>query len=349
MSVILLSRGALRHNLNLIREAAGGADSFDAPRIAAVLKDNAYGHGLREMASLCAENDVRFAIVRFLSEAETIAEFFDEILILAENPNNFSRFRENFSFAINDFSAIAALPRGAKIHLKIDSGMHRNGVAIANLDRVIADVADRGAILRGVFSHLRSADVLSAELFWQEKNFEAARELVLRNCADRGIDRPLFHLHASAGIFRSDRVAKYDLIRPGIAIYGYADLQFPFFKPPLKPVLSLWADRLAARELRIGDRAGYGGVFEAALPIRAATYDVGYGDGFLRLNGSEGYKTASGETVLGRVSMDNMIIASDAPRVCVLYDAERLAKARGTISYEVLVRLNPLIERAIVD
>ncbi len=141
---------------------------------------------------------------------------------------------------------------------------------------------------------------------------------------------------------------RYDRVRPGIAIYGYGDLPAALGVRDLKPVLSLWGDRLSSRTLQRGDRVGYGGVFVAPEEMVVSTYDVGYGDGFLRLNGQEGYTTPAGRRVLGRVSMDNMSIEGEADHLCVLGDADHLARLRGTISYEVLVRLSPAIRRVVV-
>ncbi|MDR1911976.1 MAG: alanine racemase [Helicobacteraceae bacterium] len=340
MSLIRLSSSAFVRNLSLLRDRAANAE------IAAVLKDNAYGHGLSEMAALCAQNGVKYAIVRNRDEAKAIAPLFDEVLILADEPSDDAA--QNVSFALNDERAASIWASKTRVHLKIDGGMHRNGVAPNAIERTIETLWERGLILRGVFSHLRSADVLSSEFFWQEKNFALTRERIVALCDRRAMPRPLFHLRASAGAFRAKTSESYDLIRPGIALYGYCDLDFPFEKPPLKPVLSLWAHRIARRELTPRDRVGYGGVFEATGDLKAGIYDVGYGDGFLRLNGLEGYKTPEGKRLLGRVSMDNMAIEGDDELICVLDDAQKLAKLRATISYEVLVRLSANIKREIV-
>lgn len=324
----------------MLRARAGGAE------IAAVLKDNAYGHGLKEIAALCSENGVKYAVVRNQNEAKAIAPLFDEILVLADEPT--SDAPRNASFALNDERNALKWASETRVHLKIDCGMRRNGVAIDAAERTIETALGRGLILRGVFSHLRSADALSTELFWQEKNFGKIRAIVEKICAKNGIDPPKFHLYNSAALLRNKNADPYDLVRVGIALYGYCDLSRPFDRADLKPVLSLWGDRISRRDLRSGDRVGYGGVFEAKNDFAASVYDVGYGDGFLRLDGFEGYETPEGKRVLGRVSMDSMTIEGDGDRVCVLNDAEKLARLRGTISYEVLVRLNPDITREIV-
>lgn len=339
MALIRLSKNALFHNLSILKAKAGRA------QVAAVLKDNAYGHGLSETATLCAQADVRWAVVRTLEEARRICALFEHILVLADHPAG--DLPANVHFALNDAIHVKQWPSGTKVHLKVDSGMHRSGISPADLGAVLAAIADRDLELTGVFSHLKSADELSTELGWQERNFAQIRAGVENFCRERRLENPLFHLYNSAATLRQQSADGYDLVRPGIALYGYCDLGAPFDAHTLKPVLSLWADRLSTRTVAAGERIGYGGVFEAQKPLIASAYDIGYGDGFLRLNGSEGYVTPEGKRLLGRVSMDNVVIEGDAEQICLMDNADILAKLRGTISYEALVRLNPALPRKI--
>lgn len=253
MALIKLSKNALFHNLSLLTAKAGAA------QVAAVLKDNAYGHGLIETATLCAEYKIRWAVVRTLAEARQIDALFEHILVLADRPAG--EVPANVHFALNDAIGVREWPAGTRVHLKIDSGMHRNGIAPADLNAVLSAVVDRGLRLTGVFSHLKSADELSTELCWQEKNFAQIRAETESFCRAQELDRPLFHLYNSAATLRQKNADGYDLVRPGIALYGYCDLKTPFDPHGLKPVLSLWADRLSIRQIAKGDRIGYGGGF----------------------------------------------------------------------------------------
>ncbi|GHV07946.1 alanine racemase [Campylobacterota bacterium] len=341
MSLVKLNKAALFHNISVLQERAGTA------RIAAVLKDNAYGHGLAPIAALCAEAGIRAAVVRTAKDAEAIAPLFGEVLALADLPSAAGN-APNVSFALNDRGAIAHFGAGAAAHIKIDSGMHRNGIDIADLENAMAELTDRGVAVRGVFSHLRAADVLSSEFFWQEKNFAAARKRVLSICERRNLPKPAFHLYNSAALLRSRHAHEFDLVRPGIALYGYSDLPALFNPPPLKPVLSLWADRISRRAMKSGFRVGYGGVGRIDGDAAASVYDIGYGDGFLRLNGTEGYRTPCGKRLLGRVSMDSVIVEGSEEQICLMDNAETIAALRGTISYEALVRLDAGIRRVVV-
>ncbi|MCG3719622.1 alanine racemase, partial [Aliarcobacter butzleri] len=111
---------------------------------------------------------------------------------------------------------------------------------------------------------------------------------------------------------------------------------------------SLWASRLSTRILKKGQSVGYGGTFTATEDMLVSTYDVGYGDGFLRLNERKSYTTPKGYKVLGRVSMDNLSLNTDDEKVCIFDDVRELAKIHDTITYEITTTLNPNIEKEIV-
>ncbi len=332
MAHIKIDRSALLHNLDLITRRAGGKE-----RVAAVLKDNAYGHGLEIMAGMLQEYGITKAVVRTQEEARRIASFFSDIIILADMPE-----ADGFSYAINDLEQLRSAPQGAKIELKVDSGMHRNGIRAEELEKAFRLIQEREVELVGVFTHFRSADELSGELFWQVESWKKIKEAVRRLCQEHGISQPRFHSANSATLFRYGVID--DFARVGIAMYGYLEIDTVFEQPPLRPVLSLWAKRLATRRLALGERVGYGGTFAAMQPMEVSTYDVGYADGIFRVLRS----CAAGE-VLGRVSMDNLSLAGKADEVCIIEDAKEMAHQLGTISYEVLVKLSPQIPRVVTQ
>ncbi len=329
MAYIILDKQALAHNLQLIAQKAGGKE-----KIAAVLKDNAYGHGLKIFATLLKEWGVTKAVVRTIAEAMVIQNIFEDIIVLADIPDRLYP----FSFAVNDLEALEHFPPKSMIELKIDTGMHRNGIAIEQIEEAIGRIVGKGLRLRGAFTHFRSADVLGSELFWQELNWQEAKGRIERACRSYTIARPRLHSQNSAALFRQG--PKDDFARVGIAMYGYLEMDRVFEQPPLEPVLSLWAKRLSKRRLKKGERVGYGGVFEATKDMVVSTYDVGYGDGIFR---SQRY--TKDKEILGRVSMDSIVVEGDEKEICVFDDAKELAHSLGTISYEVLVKLNPSIAR----
>ena len=112
--------------------------------------------------------------------------------------------------------------------------------------------------------------------------------------------------------------------------------------------MSLWASRLATREIKKGQSVGYGGTFTADKDMTVSTYDLGYGDGFLRLNERNSYTTPKGYKVLGRVSMDNLSLNTKDENVCIFDDVNVLAKVHDTITYEITTTLSPFIKKEIV-
>ena len=340
MSLIKLSQGALDANIKEILKKS------PIEKVYAVLKDNAYGHGLLEFGEMCANGGILNAIVRDKKEALWLSKYFQNILCLAELQEFDAP--ENVHFAINSFAILKDAPSGSKIHLKVDSGMHRNGVAPNELIAALELAYSKKIDICGVFSHLRSADELSSESFWQEKNFLDIKKTVIEFCKARGIKIPIFHLQNSAGLFRSGSLGEFDAVRVGIALYGYLDMPKACEKPNLKPVLSLWADKISSRSLKNGQAVGYGATGKINCDSVVSVYDIGYADGFMRVKCDSEYILPNGSRLIGRVSMDNICVDGDEESVCVFDNAERLAKRYNTISYEILTRLNPSIKRVIV-
>jgi len=340
MSRIEIKEDALKFNIAAISKKA------PVDKVYAVLKDNAYGHGLVEFGALCAKNGIKNAVVRDTNEALRICDKFANILVLAECVD--FAVNENISYAINSIEAIDKIPVGANVQLKVDSGMHRNGVCRIDLQTALEKIVASKLNLVGVFSHLRSADELSTESFWQEKNFLDIKKTVTLFCEGRGFKRPLFHLQNSAGLFRSGSLGEFDMARVGIALYGYLDMPSAVGLPDLRPVMSLWADKIASRDLKAGQAVGYGATGKIYADTVVSTYDIGYADGFFRIKADGDYILPNGSRLVGRVSMDNICVESADESVCVFDDAAKLAKRYNTISYEVLARLNPSIKRVVV-
>lgn len=334
MGTIRLSREALNHNLDIIAQQVGAKD-----KIALVLKDNAYGHGARLIAQAAQEYGITQAVVRLESEALEIAEFFDRILILGDIP---AKVHPSFSYAINALEQIEAFPRGSRVELKIDTGMHRNGISIGELECAFERMAQRGLDCIGVMSHFRSADTLSSEWFWQARAFEGVKEKASALASTYGWS-PRFHISNSAGAFRSAG-CEHDLVRVGIALYGCLQMDRTLPQPELKPVLSLWGTKIATRILKAGERVGYNGIYEASADEEISTYDLGYANGLNRL-ASNRYMTPEGVALRGRISMDSAAFATNAKELLIFNNANDYACAVGTIGYEILACLDKDLKR----
>ena len=334
MATITINKENFYHNLNQIALKTGSVD-----KIAIVLKDNAYGHGLEMMASLSSEFGIKHAVVRSMDEANSIKALFQTVLVLGDRAVK----EDTCSFALNCLEEIDRAENGARVELKVDTGMHRNGIKPEALDTALQMIRNRGLELVGVMTHFRSADEMGSELFWQQKQFETVKDTV----QEAGFVNVRFHSHNSAAILRSKTFGE-DLVRVGIGAYGYNELPAAFDEVTLKPVLSLYAKKIATRTLKRGERVGYGGDFEAPETMTVSTYDLGYGDGWCRGDSLHPYMTAEGLPVLGRVSMDFIILESEKDEVVIMDDAQKAAGQFATISYEITTALSPQIRRIVV-
>jgi alanine racemase len=340
LAKILLNKKNLFYNLGVISEHAKSKD-----KVAIVLKDNAYGHGILEIATIASEFGIKKAVVKTLNEALIIEKLFDYILILAEK--TFHTYSHTFHIALNSLKQIDNLPKNCNVHIKVDTGMHRNGISPQELEEAILGLYKKDIHITGVFTHHKSADELSTDFFWQNTVFSRVKEDVKRICEKLLLPLPAFHSCNSAALFRHTNFDE-DMARVGIASYGYLDNANVFKFPKLKPVLSLWAQKLSTRVLKKGQSVGYGGTYTACEDITVSTYDIGYGDGFLRLNERCEYTTPEGYKVLGRVSMDNLSLNTDDENVCIFEDVNTLAKIHDTITYEITTTLSPNIKKEIV-
>jgi len=332
VSFIEISKKNYFHNLDILCDKLGSKE-----RLAVVLKDNAYGHGLVIMAKLSSEYGITKVIVRTSDEAKQVESYFESIIILVPNSNEENN--PKYHFVINNVSQIGNLPTDSKVHLKIDTGMHRSGIENNELEIAYKLIEKNSLIIKGVMTHFRSADELSSELFWQQKNWQEIKEKISILTQKYNFEIPLFHSANSAALLR---VSTYedDLARCGIATFGYHQMPSCYEMPKLKPVLSLWAEKITTRDLKAGQRVGYSGAFKAPKDMKISTYDIGYGDGFFR-HCNQGI-------FLGKVSMDSCAIEGNAQKVCILDNASEIANRFDTISYDILVKLSPMIKRVIV-
>jgi len=333
MASIKLSREALIYNLDIIAHQVGGKD-----KIAVVLKDNAYGHGAVMVAEEVSKYGVKNAVVRLEREAVEIAEYFERVLILADTPDQTD---QKFTYAVNSLEAIALFPRGTQVELKIDTGMHRNGIFPAALSEAFERMAAGGLVCSGVFTHFRSADTLSSEWYWQRRTYDTVKTEAAELSKQYGWNLR-FHASNSAGAFRAH--CSDDMVRVGIALYGCLEMELTLPQPDLKPVLSLWGDKIATRLLKKGERVGYNGIYEATEDEVISTYDLGYANGLDRL-ASNRYVTPEGIALRGRISMDNAAFSSDADTLLIFDNANDYARAVGTIGYEILACLDKDLKR----
>ncbi|HXD18041.1 MAG TPA: alanine racemase [Vicinamibacterales bacterium] len=371
---------ALQANFRAIREFLTSGATLKGlprkvPRIIAVVKANAYGHGSERVAlaleaagaDLLACADIEEAIVLRRAGVRTPILIFGALSVSDLD----GLFEFSLTPTISTPSAARAVQAAAArneatigYHLKIDTGMNRLGFRHDNLPRTLPGVlAGPNLRLDAVYTHFATADEPETPFFDRQRtNFEAA----LKTIADmRGGPRegePLIHAANSAATLRDSRVW-YDMVRPGLLLYGIVPPPLAS-TIPLTPVMSLTSRVVAVKGIRPGEGVGYGLRFTADAPVTTAVIPAGYADGIdLRVSG-RCHVLIRGRRVpiVGAVSMDMMMVdvtgldeVSPGDEVVIIgrqgseswqqIDAREMAAAIGTIPYEIVCRIGSRIER----
>lgn len=344
MREILIDLKALKSNLESIKE------SVKSP-VLAVVKADAYGHGLIPCAKAAVEAGADWLGTALLEEALLLRESGIKVPILAWllPPG------ENYEIAVSSgvdlgvsslavFDEINAIP-GARIHLELETGMGRGGFADEWPELLKRDLSK----VVGVFTHLASADQPdSAQNQLQLDNFQK----FVADLIALGID-PIKHVANSAAAL-SNPNAKFDLVRVGIAMYGLSPLG-PDDR--LKPVMQVRAKLVLVKELPAGHPIGYGATERTAQNTKIGIVAMGYADGIPRNAKGVGV-TFEGNSapIIGRVSMDQFAVdlgpsskARSGDWVTVIgenYDAYKWADACQTIHYEITTRMGYRIKRS---
>ena len=324
MATIYLDKKNLFYNLSKI--------SSINPNILAVIKDNAYGHGIITISRLLKEYGIKRVCVRNNQEANLIKGFFEEILIFnpATNREGF-----NISYAINSLSQLKK-NRHPYIHLKINTGMNRNGIEIDEIDEALEVILKKGFELRGVFSHFCCSEEENTDTFIQYKKFKDIRKKVIDFCNQHSLKIPYFHIANSTALNKLPDT--FDYVRPGIAIYGGIE--------DYKPVMSLVGNVVNVREIE-NDGVGYNKTFFSKDKIKITTIDVGYADGIPYFK--NGCKLKDGKAV-GKISMDYMSVLGEFKKEVVIFDdIKKFVKNFDTITYDILVKISPRIKRVVKE
>lgn len=374
-----VSLTSLRHNYATIRDYVSPEAT-----VCAVVKADAYGHGAPRCALALQEEGCKSFGVTSPTEGIELREagITGRILLLS----GFWRGEEESVVAyrltpsIWDWDHVELLesaaeklemaPQSVPVHLKIDTGMARLGVSMADLPEMLNVLKSAHCVfLEGILSHLASAEVMDApDVEAQLQRFDDAATRVIES----GLSPVYYHIANSAAVATRERAWK-NLVRPGISLYGY---YLPFMSVisgapdqsvelPVTPVLT-WKTRIIAiRELPAHQRVGYNGAFVTQAPSRIAVLPVGYGDGLSRQLSSRGRVIVRGDfaNIVGNVSMDlTMVDATGIPGVAVgdevviigegggrKISAWEVASHAQTIPYEVLCGINKRVPRVYID
>ncbi|WP_104698024.1 MULTISPECIES: alanine racemase [unclassified Helicobacter] len=342
MAEIFICSKSYKNNLDTIAQHIKSKE-----KIGIVLKDNAYGHGLLEIATLAHQYGIKSVFVKNEFEARQISHLFQHITVLYGGISDNSI--PNIYPTIHSESQLDLIPKNTSIELKVNIGMNRNGINPDHLEEFIQKILDKKLKLFGVFAHNGYSDDKDSSFEDHQEAFRQIKEKVKLLAKKKGFQIPRFHSLNSSGTLRSNNIDD-DLVRIGIASYGYlsTDFEIPSARN-LKPVASLYADKICTHFLRKGAKIGYSGVTELQEDSYVSTYDIGYGDGLFRFNGKQKkFFTADGFLLLPKTSMDCFSALSTQDRICVFKDARELAEIFHTIPYEILTNLSSFIKRTIV-
>jgi alanine racemase len=333
LGYITLSQNAFNNNANYYRGILK-----DINKLCIALKDNAYGHGIKQISQLSYNYGIKHCVVRDIREATVVTKYdFKSILVLYEIPNKL--YNSNIIFSVNSIDSLVKFPNNSRIELKINTGMNRNGIDINEIDEALYIISSNNLILNGVFTHFHSSDKKNNSLKNQENIFLKSVEYI-KNKIDQK-----FRIHCanSSAINKVDS-SKYDIARIGIGMYGYTKE----YQKKLIPIMSLYANKISSRNLNINDTIGYGATYSIQNNnIIISNYDIGYGDGFFRVNENQKAFIQNKKQILGRISMDSFSILGDEQIICVFSNASHLANIHNTIEYEILTHLMPNIRRTI--
>ncbi len=359
---IVVDLGALAGNLDAIRAHVG------VP-VMAILKANAYGHGLVPVARHLQACGVAQIGVAFVEEGIALrrAGIRVPVLVLGGILGRQAQqlIEHDLEITVSSLDklrqveeAAQALGRKAVIHLKIDTGMERIGVHSYSCGPLIeAAVGSRWCVLKGVYSHLACADDPESPMTaLQVERFQEACAHFTRI----GAPMPLRHLANSGGVLHFPDTW-LDMVRPGILLYGV--MPDPASRPsvPVRPALSLLSQVVYFKVVRAGHPVSYGATWAPAQDTRVVTIPIGYGDGWPRALSNNGEVLVRGQRrpIVGRICMDQFMVdlgpdgtaynGDDVVLVGTQGDQairiEDVAQRAGTIGYEILTRLNERIPR----
>lgn len=369
-----VSAGALRANAAALKKAAGRQ-----VKLMAVVKANAYGHGLAETARALAKSEADWYGVDTLREAEALraAGAKKPVLILGYTPlaDVARTVRAGFSLTAYDLATVRAASqagtkrRPAKLHLKIETGTSRQGIADWDLDAFARYVKrSPNVTIEGVSTHYANIEDTTDSLYAmsQLRRFDAALALL----DGHGIKPAIAHTAASAAAMLFPQT-HFGMVRTGIALYGLWPSKETRVSAAasgrslaLKPALA-WKTIVAqVKSLRAGTPVSYGLTERVTRDSRVAVIPVGYWDGYDRKLSSVGRVLIRGKLakVLGRVCMNMFVVdVTDIPGIKaedevvligkqrdLVITAEDVAAGAGTINYEIVSRINPTLPRVLV-
>ncbi|EMH29717.1 alanine racemase [Helicobacter pylori] len=372
-SFVEVDTASLRHNFNAVKSIV----PKDAC-VMAVVKANAYGAGALKASEIFLQEGANYLGVATLDEALELRSHFSQtpILILGYSPNtNASMLVDNdlsaMVFSLEQAEVFSQMALKAKkrlkIHLKIDTGMHRLGLepTFKSIETIKKIRALKGLEVEGIFTHLSNAD---ANIKTHAKNQMKAFNAFLEQLLDQKIEFQYRHAYNSAGILslcNGNENRLLNLYRPGIMLYGFypSNEMKESSQTILKNVISLKARIVQIKRVKKGELIGYGKHFYTNEETLVGVLALGYADGLVRDLGNRIQVAINNQLapLIGKVCMDqcfvklNNIEAKEGDEVILFgdksakaNDASEIAALLNTIPYETISTLSKRLERVYI-
>ena len=364
---VVVDLGAIAHNVRFIKERLS-----PATRLLAVVKADAYGHGVMPVVHCAVKNGADAVGVAIVEEGVALREagVHEMILVMGSVPRSHWQTCVTYglSLTVDAPSQLpliereaAALGLSARVHVKLDTGMGRIGLrSKEEIDALIDAMRTCPHIVwEGLFTHFAISDE------WEDDFTRAqwARFAQWAAYVQEAGFTPALHAANSGGVLYWEKTHA-DLVRAGIVLYGYDPSEKPRFAEHLRPALTWKTSVVHVKEIEAGDSVSYGRLFVAQEKRRIATIPVGYADGYARSLGGVGQVLIAGRRadVVGRVCMDQcMVDVTNIPAVAVGDEvvllgaqggdaiwADEMGRWLHTISYEVLCDIGPRVPRIYV-
>ena len=378
-SQIEISQSAYAHNIKFLKGYLK-----DNVQISSVVKGNAYGHGIANIVSLAEENGIRHFSVFSADEAKTVKEvsqYNSQIMIMGYVENeqlewaivndiacymfDLKRLAQAISFAKN-------LNKTVKVHIEVETGMHRTGFDTNEIPKVIQLLKEHKntLIFEGLCTHYAGAEEI-ANYYRIKKQQKKYRAIVKRFHQEELIPKK-HHTACSAATLRYPKT-QGDMVRLGIVQYGFFPTKEVLIhylekseikEDPLQRLLKWKTKVMDVKHIKTGDFVGYGTSYMASTPMKIATIPVGYSHGFSRTLSNQGRVLIAGQRVpvIGVVNMNMMIVdvtsideVSKNDEVVLIGRQGELeigvasfSEFSNQINYEMLTRLPNELPRKIV-
>lgn len=355
------------YNFSQIRKLIKGRTL--SPIVMAVVKANAYGHGAIQIAKKALQIGAGYLGVVCLYEARELREAKIKAPILILNYTDPNSVREalklKLTLTVMDEEVLNAIDKEAKklnqkakIHIKVDTGMHRGGALPDEALRLISSLENyKNVYFEGIFTHFATSD--EKNLSFTHHQLSVFNKL-LRSLKEKSMTPPLIHAANSAATLRLPSTY-FDMVRPGIISYGLSpshDFKLPFTP---KPVMSLKTTIAQIKRLKKGETVGYGRTWKAKTETLMALLPIGYADGYSRSLSNNWHVLIKGKKapLIGRISMDQTVVditniknVKVSDEVVIIgkqgkeeITADDIAKQTGTINYEVVAKIASRVSR----